>query len=244
MLRQLYFVWCVFWLVIIFVLIFPFFVVFIQRKSWHKYSHYLYQIWAWIFFPIIGVRVHCEQLFDWDSSKQYIFCPNHTSFIDIALMVMCVPSFAVFVGTAGLAKIPLFGYHFVKLHIPVNRRHAGSRAQTYTHICRKIDEGHNLIIFPEGGIRTQNPPDLVSFKNGAFKAAIEKQIDIVPVSILNSWKLLPDKKPFYFYRHDCRLIFHKAISTKGKSLKDMEAISQQTYEAIKSRLPHSDTKKP
>ena len=45
-----------------------------------------------------------------EKSKSYMFCANHTSMIDIMLMLSIVKNPFVFVGKAELSKVPIFGF--------------------------------------------------------------------------------------------------------------------------------------
>lgn len=56
-------------------------------------------------------------------------------------------------------------------------------------ITREIKEDHkNFLIFPEGGY-TDNHNMVCEFKGGSFKCAQKAAAPIVPVAIINSWKV-------------------------------------------------------
>ena len=61
--------------------------------------------------------------------KSYVFCPNHTSALDILSVPLINENFT-FVGKNEISKIPLFGYMFRKLHITVNRESMKSKYKT------------------------------------------------------------------------------------------------------------------
>jgi 1-acyl-sn-glycerol-3-phosphate acyltransferase len=101
---------------------------------------------------------------------------------------------------------------------------------------KAIDEGYSLVIFPEGGIRSKTPPIISSFKDGAFRAAIEKQIAIVPVTIGDNWQALPDDGEVLLRRIENRIIVHRPIETRGLTLEHADFIRDQTFEVIQKRL--------
>ena len=88
-----------------------------------------------------------------------------------------------------------------------------------------IDEGKNLVIFPEGGIITLKDPVMAKFKDGAFRVAIEKQIAIVPVTIPFNWIILPPDE-FLLRWHPLKVIFHEPIEhnrSHGERYRNAEA---------------------
>lgn len=60
-------------------------------------------------------------------------------------------------------------------------------------IARELKEDHkNFLIFPEGGY-TENRNMVCEFKGGSFKCAQKAKAPIVPVAIINSWKVFGEK---------------------------------------------------
>ena len=100
----------------------------------------------------------------------------------------------------------------------VDREKLKSKYQTIIASKHAIDIGKSLTIFPEGGIVTKNPPSMVRFKDGAFRVAIEKQIPVVPVTIVHNWIILPSEMPLLLNNKRGKLIFHKPVSTVGYQL--------------------------
>jgi 1-acyl-sn-glycerol-3-phosphate acyltransferase len=230
--RSLYTVWCFCCFLTTFLLLYPLFWILIQRKSWHFYTNWVYKMWGRAFFFLTGIGVETEWRFQPNSKQNYIYAANHASFLDIALMITTVPNFSVFVGKSSVMRVPLFGYKFKKLHIPVDRSEAQSRVMTYERMKKVLTEGKNLLIYPEGGIFSENPPHMIPFKIGAFRAAIETQTPLVPVTIINAWKVLPDKTPIRFQRHTCKLVFHPPIDTQDMSLEQAEAMKDSVFQTI------------
>jgi 1-acyl-sn-glycerol-3-phosphate acyltransferase len=122
-----------------------------------------------------------------------------------------------------------------KLHITVDRRSLRSRGNTVLNSLKAIDEGKSLIIYPEGGMATTEPPRMSHFKDGAFRAAIEKQIPIVPVTIPFNWIILPEY-PLRLHRGKVKVIFHEPIETKGMTNGDVKKLKNEVYSVIASEL--------
>ncbi len=242
----LYFIWISFWFLLGFFLLFPFFWLIIQRKSWHRFYYPLSKAWAQMFYFMVAIPVKRHWHFSPSKKQKYIYCPNHFSYMDIPLLTLTMPSFFVFVGLHDLEKIPLFGYMYRNIHITVDRSSMKDRYATYRKSKEALEAGKNLLIFPEGGIWTKDFPALSPFKDGPFRIAIEQQIPLVPVTIPYNWKLLPvfDVKRLQWHRQE--IIFHPPIETQGMDLKDLSQLKAQTYAIIDNQLKtyFPDTKVP
>ena len=146
------------------------------------------------------------------------------------------PVNAIFVGKIEIASVPLFGFMYSRLHITVNRSSIKSKGNAVKLSIDAIDDGKSLVIFPEGGIYSKKPPILTSFKDGAFRAAIEKQIAIVPVTMPNNWLILPDQKEMLLTRGQIKVIFHKPIETKGLKIEQVDELKEQVFSVIDNEL--------
>jgi len=112
---------------------------------------------------------------------------NHTSMLDIMLMLKISRNPFVFVGKKELVKIPLFGFFYKRVCILVDREDAKSRTGVYRRAQRRLQQGTSICIFPEGGVPEENVL-LDNFKDGAFKMAIAHQIPVVPVTFYDNKK--------------------------------------------------------
>jgi 1-acyl-sn-glycerol-3-phosphate acyltransferase len=169
-----------------------------------------------------------------DPRARYVFCANHTSFLDIPLIGLSQNLF-VFLGKSSLSKVPLFGYVFKKIHITVDRSSLKSKYESLQRASSAIDQGISLAMFPEGGTE-KKPPRLEPFKDGAFRVAIEKQIPIVPVTIPYNWIILPSDHGLMVNRRTSVIIYHKPLPTDGFSLQDLESLKGQVTRIIQSEL--------
>lgn len=221
--------------IIVFLFLFPFFLIPIAFPKLYKLVGVINRIWAWIYFPIIALPWSVEYRKKLDPAKRYIFCPNHFSYLDIAIMGLNKHN-TIFVGKSQMEKIPLFGYMYRKLHITVDRDKLSSKYSTFTRSLAALDVGKSLVIFPEGGIVTHRPPTMGRFKDGPFRAAIEKQVELVPVTIPYNWIILPDTKYLRLNWKPMKLIFHEPIDASGYTLKDVDAFKEKVHHIIDTEL--------
>lgn len=203
--------------------------------SRHRWVGILNRWWAHVFFRLALIPYRVEVRGNLHPAQQYIFCPNHFSYLDIPTLGLN-PHNCIFVGKNDMEKIPLFGFMYRKLHITVDRARLMSRFETYIRSLEALDVGKSLVIFPEGGIITQHPPHMARFKDGAFRAAIEKQIPIVPVTIPHNWIILPDRKELLLARGTIEVIFHEPVPVAGLTMNDLDALKANVFSQIQEEL--------
>lgn len=191
-------------------------------------------IWANTILYGMGFAPRIESEAVIKKGKSYMLVANHTSMLDIMLMLKASKNPFVFVGKKELAKMPVFGYFYKRVCILVDRSSAKSRTAVYESAQARLNSGLSICIFPEGGV-----PDetvfLDEFKDGAFRLAIEYQIPIVPITFGDNKK----RFPFKFFGGSLGLMrakVHPFIETKGLTLKDKISIKNTCREVIASQL--------
>jgi 1-acyl-sn-glycerol-3-phosphate acyltransferase len=219
----------------LFVVLFPLFLIPILFPNQFHLTGIVNRWWAKLTFSFIFIPFEIEERSKLDRSKKYVFCANHFSYLDIPTMGLN-PVNTIFVGKNDMGSVPLFGFMYRKLHITVNRENFRSRGNTMIASMKAIDEGKSLVIFPEGGMLTTNAPEMLPFKDGAFRTAIEKQIPVVPVTIPFNWKVLPDQKKMRLHWGKVKITFHEPIETKGMDLDDVSSLKAETFRIIDSEL--------
>jgi 1-acyl-sn-glycerol-3-phosphate acyltransferase len=155
--------------------------------------------------------------------------------LDIPVITYTVPYIFKYVGKSDVAKVPLFGTIFTRVHIGVDRGKLRSRYNALQEAAQVLAENISLIIYPEGGF-SPNPPQLIRFKDGAFRLAIESKVPIVPVTLLTNYKIMPDKTPLHIYRGKIKIIVHEPIETKDMDIKQIEELRKKTESIIQQSL--------
>lgn len=164
-----------------------------------------------------------------------MFVANHTSIVDIMLMLAVVDHPFVFLGKVELAKIPLFGYFYRRTCILVDRGSQRSRFEAFAEAQRRLKQGNSICIFPEGGVPADKNIDMAAFKDGAFRLAIDHQIPIVPITFHDNKK----RFSYTFFSGSpgiMRAKIHPVIPTKNKTQDDKRFLKQETYDVILQEL--------
>jgi 1-acyl-sn-glycerol-3-phosphate acyltransferase len=162
-------------------IMFPFLLVSIISDKGYPYFFKMARIWAKFILFGMGFYYKIDKSQTLDSHKSYMFVANHTSMTDIMLMLVSVKNPFVFVGKVELAKIPLFGFFYKRTCILVDRSCSKSKMGVFNRAQERINQGLSICIFPEGGVPDDESVLLDSFKDGAFRLAIDHQLPIVPI---------------------------------------------------------------
>jgi len=153
-------------------LFFPFLLLFASKEAWYpKFFWLARNLWAK---PILyGMGCPPSVIFEQPilRDRSYMLVANHTSMLDIMLMLYVSKNPFVFVGKKELVKIPVFGFFYKRVCIMVDREDTQSRTGVYRRAQRRLKQGLSICIFPEGGVPEETVL-LDSFKDGAFKMAI------------------------------------------------------------------------
>lgn len=230
--RSLYFLNAV----LTFFIFFPFFFVLLLREKWFPYVFRLKKLWAHSILWPVFIFYKIERKGHLEKGQAYVFCPNHTSYLDIMLIYISIPFYFHTMGKAELRKVPLFRRFFDKMNIPVNRKSRMDSHRAFLRAGADIDKGISITLFPEGTIH-HNGPRIGRFKNGPFRLAIDKQVPIVPITFVNNWKILPDD---FIKRQGApgiaRVIIHDPIPTSGMTEEDMDALKKKVQEIMEAPL--------
>lgn len=182
---------------------------------------------------LIRVKMHYEEMPD--PNQAYMIVPNHTSQVDIVTLTAKLHLYFNFMAKAELERIPVFGIWFRTIDIAVERKDARKAALAYRKALNWIEAGNSMVIFPEGTIASQ-VPKMIKFKDGPFRMAIEKQIPLLPVTIIGNWQVMPDQGVFEGRPGIVHQYVHKAIPTKGLTLNDIETVKEQVFQVISDKL--------
>jgi len=168
-----------------------------------------------------------EQL---DPAQPAVYMNNHQSIWDVCALVETLPVDFNFVAKRELAYIPFFGWALaLTVGVMVDR---GNRERSVTSLraaAKRIREGANVIIFPEG--TRGSGKELGSFKSGGFHLAIEAQVPVVPVTISGT-QLITPKGSMRVMSRVMRIHYGAPISTRGLVSKDREALKARVRAAI------------
>ncbi len=227
--------WFAFGVIMGFLILYPGFLITLSNPKWYSYAHQLRRLWGNFLFLWGGIRL--EQIIEepLDKHKPYVIAPNHTSQLDIVTLAVGIRLDFNFMAKIELERIPVFGIFFRTIDIAVDRKSARQSAQAYQKALNHLETGKSIVVFPEATI-TGDTPKLGKFKDGAFKLAIDKQVDILPVTIIGNWNIFPDKGKFQFRPGKVIQFIHKPVTTKGLTDDHIDEMKKKIFGIIETKL--------
>ncbi|MBI3574375.1 MAG: AMP-binding protein [Gammaproteobacteria bacterium] len=142
-------------------------------------------------FAALGIRVAVRGLENLPSAHAGILVANHASYLDGIVLTAVLPRPARFVAKAEFARHPLVGPFLRGLDAEfVERFDRQLGVADARHAARVALAGHTLLFFPEGTFTRR--PGLQAFHLGAFVAAAETGLPVVPVALRGTRSILRD----------------------------------------------------
>ncbi|ASB50621.1 lysophospholipid acyltransferase family protein [Alkalitalea saponilacus] len=190
--------------------------------------------WALITCWLTPVSVKVKGQNNISERKSYVIVSNHQTGFDIFLLYGYLPIDFKWVMKKELRNLPFIGLASEKVgHIFIDRSSPRAAVQTLEEAKRKLVNGTSVLIFPEG-TRSRNN-QMRPFKKGAFKLAMDLDLDILPVTIQNSHKI---KRAGFMnlVPGNAGLVVHPMIKTSGFK-DDISGLMIKTRHVIESELP-------
>ncbi|MDO1502242.1 lysophospholipid acyltransferase family protein [Winogradskyella maritima] len=230
----LYRIWFYILVTIPIIVLFPILLISISKESWYPFFFRLARFWAR--FILIGMGFSAKIIKEEkpDPKKSYMFVANHTSMADIMLMLIAVKNPFVFVGKKELAKIPLFGFFYKRTCILVDRTSAKSRQAVFLRAQARLKQGLSICIFPEGGVPDEQIT-LDTFKDGAFRLAINHKIPVVPLTFYDNKK----RFSYTFFSGSpgrMKAKIHNFFPTEDLTIEDTKSLNENVRNIILAEL--------
>ena len=174
-------------------------------------------------------RFRCTGTMPSDPRHPYVVVSNHESFVDI-LLISHLPWEMKWLSKAELFRIPVLGWLLMLAgDIPIKRGFGPSAIEAIAR-CRAALTNHvSVMIFPEGTRSTTD--DLLPFKDGAFRLAIDAGVPILPLVVHGTSSALP-KHDWRFGRSTAVVRVLEPIETTGLTPADVPALKDRVRRLI------------
>ncbi len=164
-----------------------------------------------------------------DPRRPYVAVSNHESYADIFL-ISHLPWEMKWLSKHTIFRIPVMGWIMrMAGDIPVNRGNRDSALQAIRHCRDRLRKKVSVMIFPEG--TRARTADLLPFKDGAFRLAIEAQVPILPIAVAGTRHAMA-KGTFQFRRADAIAEVLPPVPTDGMSVKDVPRLKAEVRARI------------
>ena len=132
-----------------------------------------------------------------------LFVGNHQSMLDIVTMLLAVNRPMGFVAKESLAKIWLIRTWIECIgSVFIARGESRKALQAIINSAKIVKSGHSLMIYPEG-TRSKRGNEMLPFHGGSFRCATKSKCPIVPIALIDCFKVLDQKgsKPVSIQTH-------------------------------------------
>ncbi|MBR5194581.1 MAG: 1-acyl-sn-glycerol-3-phosphate acyltransferase [Akkermansia sp.] len=174
----------------------PFFPARKERELGSKTLQYSWKLMCMLLRSTWNLRLHAPQKREMEQIRSSIIVANHPSLIDVVILTAIIPKCMLIV------KPALMRWPFLR---PILRRlcivNNGDSNELLKHAQEAIEQGFNIIIFPEGTRTT--PGKKNKLHRGAFHLAIRSGAPIVPIRIDTSQPFLTKEVPWWYVGEHC-----------------------------------------
>ena len=164
-----------------------------------------------------------------DPRRPFVVVSNHESFSDI-LLISHLPWEMKWLSKAELFRIPFLGWMMWLVgDIPVKRGFSPSAVEALARCRAALANRVSVMIFPEG--TRSKTAELLPFKDGAFRLAIEAGVPILPVAVSGTSTALR-KHDWRFGKSVAEVRVLEPVETAGLSLADVPELKARVRSLI------------
>ncbi len=164
-----------------------------------------------------------------DPRRPYVVVSNHESFVDI-LLISHLPWEMKWLSKAELFRLPVLGWlmHLAG-DIPVKRGFGNSAVEAMARGREVLARKVSVMVFPEG--TRSATPELLPFKDGAFRLAIDAGVPILPMAVHGTATALR-KHDWRFGRSKAAVRVLQPVETTGLTPADIPALKARVRAMI------------
>ncbi len=169
-----------------------------------------------------------------EKNRSYVVISNHQSLYDILVIYGWLPVDFRWVMKIELRKVPVLGYACYKLgHVFIDRSNTEVALASINAAKKNISNGTSIFFFPEG--TRSDDGELLPFKKGAFKLAIDMNLPLLPVTITGTKEVVPNGTTLIFPGRS-KLVIHEPIDIESYSDSNIDELIAKGREAIRKGL--------
>lgn len=179
------------------------------------------EIWMRVWLVLAGCPYQIRGKQHFKKGESYIVTCNHNSLLDVPLSSPFIVGANKTIAKSSFAKVPLFGFFYMKGAVLVNRKDDRSRRESYEKMKNVLKAKMHMCIYPEGTRNRSNEP-LKKFHDGAFRLSVDTGHAILPAVIFGTKKAVPANKGFFFLPTRIGIHFLEPVSPAGKTVEELK----------------------
>lgn len=136
-----------------------------------------------------NVEIQCEGIENIPSEDGFVMFPNHQGLFDSLIIIDTCEKPVTFIVKKEISKVKSLRKILSVLDVKmIDREDIKQSMRLILNVINEVRIGRNYVIFAEG-TRSKNKNELLPFKGGSFKSAMKAKAPVVPVAILDSYKV-------------------------------------------------------
>lgn len=206
-----------------------------RKEGIHKATEYAVKcmyLWSKFTINIIGINLIIKGKENIPNGP-CVFIGNHTSILDIPVMLYSTEKQIGFVSKKEVLKVPILSYWLPRGKcIALDRENPRDAVRMISEGVKNLKDGYSMMIFPEGTRSLDGKP--LPFKKGSLKLAVKANVPIVPVTIDAAFTSFEENRKFK--PSTVNVTFGKAIETKGLTKDEEKNLAENIRRTIISNL--------
>lgn len=191
--------------------------------------------WGRILAWLVPVRVEVEGLDHIDPGQSYVVVANHQSQFDIPVVYGWIGLDLRWVAKVELSRIPFVAAGCRAIgHIFIDRANPDQSRTAINRAVGRLKPGTGLMFFAEGTRSLTG--ELRPFKKGAFRVAVDQQLPILPVTVIDTREILPAKS-LRIRPGRVRMIIHQPLEPAGPGPGRASELSRRCHAIVAGALP-------
>ena len=179
------------------------------------------------------VAIQVSGLENLPKQNGFILFPNHQGLFDmLALIEACPKALSVVLKKEVVDTILVKQVVKLLRAIPMDRKDVRESLKIINRMTEDVKLGKNYVIFPEG-TRSKNGNQILEFKAGTFKSAMNAGCPIVPVALVDSYK------PFgtaSIKKETVQIHFLKPLTSEQYAGKKTKEIASFVHDQIQNKI--------
>ncbi len=165
--------------------------------------------------------------------KPCVLVANHASLLDPVVVLAASPKPLLFLVAPWIYNHPVLSKALRNMgHLKISRGEAGGAPRLAREIVERVQAGHTLAAFPEGGLETT--PGLREFNLGVFQVAAENGLYVQPMVLMGTRQAMPwpnlVPRPMQL-----EVEFGPVMYARGQELADAVELARQARQWVAER---------
>nr|MDC7232165.1 lysophospholipid acyltransferase family protein [Spirochaetales bacterium] len=158
-----------------------------NKKILHIFSCFWGSLYTWCN-PFLKVKIVGKEKLK--NGQSYVYCPNHSSMMDIVILYRLFRHFK-WVAKKEILRVPFLGWNMsLNGYLSIDRKSPASQIKMMKNGEALLKRGSSIMIFPEG--TRSKDGTLGKFRDGAFILSQKSDAPVVPIAIEGSRDVFSD----------------------------------------------------